>query len=153
MPDAPPPDTSGLTEAQTLKPGLIEIPTTNESKVRAPLLTNLHSRLVHGTTLELRFKLAVKARVKLIAKRKKKIVASTPVRTFASGNRKLLLALNRRRWPTALKLQTHALEPLPLVSTRLPGNNTVGTGFVRLPGTPSFGGSLGLAAPFAGVSR
>jgi hypothetical protein len=153
VPDAPPPDTSGLTEAQILKPGLIEIPTTNESKVRAPLLTNLHSRLVHGTTLELRFKLAVKARVKLIAKRKKKIVASTPVRTFASGNRKLLLALNRRRWPTALKLQTHALELLPLVSTRLPGNNTVGTGFVRLPGAPSFGGSLRLAAPFAGVSR
>lgn len=150
VPDAPPPDTSGLTEAQIVKPGLIEIPTDNESKVRAPLLTNLHSRLVHGTTLELRFKLAAKARVKLIAKRKKQVVASTPMRTLARGNRKLLLALNRRRWPTALKLETHALEPLPLVSTRLPGNDTVGTGFARLPGVPAFGASPRLAAPFAG---
>ncbi len=152
VPDAPPADISGLTEAQAEKGGLIDIPTANESKVRAPLLSSVHSRLVHGTTLELRFHLAVKARVKLLAKRKRKIVASSPMRTFAGGNRKLLLALNRRRWPTKLDLQTHALEPLPLVSTRLPGNNTVGTGFATLPGVSS-GGLRSPAAPFRGTLR
>lgn len=151
VPDAPPPDTSGLVETQAAKGGLTEIPTANESKVKAPLLSNIHSRLVHGTTLELRFHLAVKARVKLLAKRKQKTVASTPMRTFAGGNRKLLLALNRRRWPTKLDLQTHALEPLPLVSTRLPGNNTVGTGFVALPGTPTSAGSRSLVTPLGGL--
>jgi hypothetical protein len=150
VPDAPPPDTSGLTEAQITKPGLIEIPTANESKVRAPLLSYIHSRLRHGTTLELSFHLAVKARVKLVAKRKKLVVASTPVRTLAQGTRKLLLALNRRRWPTKLDLQTHALEPLPLVSTRLPGNNTVGTGMAKLPGVPTLGGSSWLVSSFGG---
>ena len=93
----------------------------------------MHTRLVHGTTLELRFHLAVKARVRLLAKRKRKVVASTPTRTLAAGNRKLLLALDRRRWPTKLDLKTHALAPLPLVSTRSPGTNTVGTGVVVLP--------------------
>ncbi len=54
----------------------------------------MHSRLVHGTTLELRFHLAVKARVRLLAKRHKQLVASTPTRTLAAGSRKLLLRLN-----------------------------------------------------------
>jgi hypothetical protein len=149
VPDAPPPDTSGLIETQASKGSLVEIPAANESKVRAPLLSNVHSRLVHGTTLELRFHLTVKARVKLLAKRKKKVVASTPLRTLAEGNRKLLLPLDRRRWPTKLDLQTHALAPLPLVSTRLPGNNTVGTGAIALPGAASSGKSRSLLAPFS----
>jgi hypothetical protein len=150
-PDAPPPDDSGELPAQASKGALQLIPEIEEPKVREPLLSGLHTRLVHGTTLELSFHLTVKARIKLLAKRKKKVVASTPTRTFASGNRKLLLRLNRRQWPTKLDLQSHALAPLPLVSTRLPGNNTVGTGVVGLPGAPAFGkpGSP-LAAPFQG---
>ncbi|HUA74428.1 MAG TPA: hypothetical protein VL988_06695 [Solirubrobacteraceae bacterium] len=138
-PDAPPPDDSGELPTQASKGSLQLIPEIEEPKVRSQLVTNLHSKLVHGTTLELRFHLAVKARVKLVAKqvakrKKTKIVGSTPMRTFAGGNRKLLLRLDRRRWPNKLDLQTHALAPLPLVSTRLPGNNTVGTGFAVLPG-------------------
>lgn len=150
VPDAPPPDDSGLVETQASRAGLTEVPPATESKVRAALVSNIHSRLVHGTTLELSFHLAVKARVRLIAKRKKKTVASTPMRTLAGGNRKLLLPLNRRRWPTKLSLQTHALAPLPLVSTRLPGNNTVGTGVVALPGTPSVGTPGWLVPSFGG---
>lgn len=150
IPDAPPPDTSGLTESQASRSGLTEVPAATESKVRAALLSNIHSRLVHGTTLELRFHLAVKARVRLLAKRKSRVVASTPARTLTGGNRRLLLTLDRRRWPTKLDLQTHALEALPLVSTRLPGNNTIGTGVVALPGVPSFSSSRSLAAPFRG---
>ena len=126
------------------------IPEVEEPKVREPLLSALHTKLVHGTTLELRFHLAVKARVKLLAKRKNKIVASTPMHTFAAGNRKLLLALNRAKWPTKLDLHTHALAALPLVSTRLPGNNTIGTGVVGLPGAPGSGKPGSLLAPFGG---
>lgn len=151
VPDAPPPDDSGLGERAGGKASLIEIPTTPEAKVKAPLVSRLHTKLVHGTTLELRFHLAVKARVKLLAKRKKRVVASTAQHTFAAGNRKLLLALNRRRWPTKLDLQAHALAPLPEESTRLPGNNTVGTGFVTLPGTPGARATRSLSAPFEGT--
>ncbi len=150
VPDAPPADDSGLVESRASKAGLIETPEATESKVRAALLSNIHTRLVHKTTLELRFHLEVKARVRLLAKRKQRVVAKTPPRVLAGGNRRLMLKLDRRRWPTKLDLQTHALAPLPLVSTRKPGNNTVGTSVVALPGTPSFGGSRSLLAPFRG---
>jgi hypothetical protein len=149
-PDAPPPDDSGELPTVASKGGLQLIPEVEEPKVREPLLSALHTKLVHGTTLELRFHLAVKARVKLLAKRKSKVVASTPMHTFAAGNRKLLLRLNRAKWPTKLDLQTHALAQLPLVSTRLPGNNTIGTGVVGLPGAPGSGKPGSLLAPFRG---
>jgi hypothetical protein len=150
-PDAPPPDDSGEVAAVASRGSVVEEPAATETKVRAALLSNIHSRLLHGTTtLELRFHLAVKSRVKLVAKRKNATVASTPTRTFAGGNRKLLLKLNRRKWPTKLDLQTHALATLPLVSTRLPGNNTVGTNVVSLPGTAPSGSSNSLIAPFRG---
>ena len=58
--------------------------------------------------------------MRLLAKRKKKLVASTPMRTLAAGNRKLLLRLNPRSWPTKLDLQTHALAPLPTVTVKEP---------------------------------
>jgi hypothetical protein len=120
-PDAPPPDTSGLVEeapdyggtfAESAAP-----PPAALAKVALPLLSHMHSHLVHGHTLELRFHLAVEARIRLVAKRHNKVVASTPDRTFKAGNRKLLLPLNPRRWPTKLSLQTRALAPLPLVSS------------------------------------
>jgi hypothetical protein len=118
-PDAPPPDNSGLVEAPPNygEGGFKEGQSPGEGKVTLPLLTRLHSRVVHGSMLELRFHLAVKARVRLIAKRGRKVVASTPMRTLAAGNRKLTLRLNPRRWPTKLSLQTHALAPLPIVSS------------------------------------
>jgi hypothetical protein len=151
IPDAPPADDSGLGELVAGKPSLVEVPQAPESKVRAALVSNIHSHLLRGTTtLELRFHLAVKARVKLVAKRKARIVASTPVRTFAGGERKLQLRLNRRSWPTKLDLQTHALAQLPLVSTKLPGNDTVGTGVVSLPGAVGSSRPPSLVAPFRG---
>jgi hypothetical protein len=150
-PDAPPPDDSGEVASVASKGSVIEEPAATETKVRAALLSNIHSRLRHGTTtLELSFHLAVKSRVKLVAKRKNAVVASTRTHTFAGGNRKLLLTLNRRKWPTKLDLQTHALAALPLVSTRLPGNNTVGTDLVPLPATGSSAAPTSLIAPFRG---
>jgi hypothetical protein len=110
-----------------------------QASVAVPLLSHVRSRL-HGTTLELRFHLAVRARVRLVAKRKTKVVASTAMRTLAAGNRKLLLALNIKKWPTKLDLQTHALEPLPTVSLKGAATTTVGTGLTVLPKTPPFSG-------------
>jgi hypothetical protein len=140
VPDAPPVDDSGLLgEArQSLVPP-VEVPAaTSELRIPVALLSHLRTRLVHGTTLELRFHLAAKARVRLIAKRRRRVVASTPMHTFAAGERRLTLLLSRRSWPTKLDLQTHALGALPTTSTRSPGTNTVGTGFAVLPRVPSF---------------
>jgi hypothetical protein len=144
-PDAPPVDDSGLVEAPpNYGTVLAENPeAATQSRVSVPLLSGLHSHLVHGTTLELRFHLAVKARVRLIAKRRNRVVASTSLRTFAAGSRTLMLRLDPRRWPTKLDLQTHPLGPLPTVSANSNTVGTVSTGFFVLPGTPLSGaGSL-----------
>jgi hypothetical protein len=146
VPDAPPVDDSGLAgEAPASASSLIPVATPEaELKVPVALLTRVHSKLLHGTTLELRFHLAAKARVQLIAKRRKQVVGRTPVRTFAAGDRKLLLTLNRRKWPTKLDLQTHALAPLPTTSTRGAGTDSVGTGVVVLPKTRTLAGGQAL---------
>jgi hypothetical protein len=147
--DAPPPDDSGLVEAPPSYGAFAEtkVPAV-ETKVQAPLLSDLRSRLIHGTTtLELRFHLAVRARVRLLAKRHKQLVASTPMRTLAAGNRRLLLRLNRHAWPTKLSLQTHALAPLPTSTVKEAvggpehsgaGSNTVSTGLTVLPSVSPF---------------
>jgi hypothetical protein len=140
-PDAPPADDSGLPEGPPPYGELVTAPSSKptEERVAVPLLSRLRSRLIHGSTLEFRFHLAVKARVRLIAKRRRQLVAQTPMRTLKAGNRSLLLRLNPRRWPTKLGLQTHALAKLP---TRPAGgeagggSNTVSTGLTVLPGTP-----------------
>ena len=147
--DAPPPDVSGQVEEPPDYGGTFAeakgVPI--ETTTQAPLLTHLRSRVVHGSTLELSFHLAVKARVRLLAERHKKVVASTSMRTLAAGNRKLLLVLNRKQWPTKLSLQTHALAPLPSTTVKesVGGpehggakSNTVSTGLTVLPQVPTF---------------
>jgi hypothetical protein len=144
VPDAPPEDDSGLTEGPPPYGTRIALPpSTGESRVAVPLFSKIRSRLVHGTTLELRFHLAVKARVRLLAKRRKSVVASTPMRILTAGNRTLLLRLQRSRWPTKLALQSHALAPLPTVSAAAGATNTVSTGLVALPHTISSFAGLG----------
>jgi hypothetical protein len=75
----------------------------------------------------------VKTRIRLIAKRRKRVVARSPMLTMNAGNRRLLLALDRNRWPTKLVLQTHALMPLPTESTRSANVGTIGTSLTVLP--------------------
>ena len=149
-PDAPPADDSGLLEEAPDYGGTFaeaKVPAI-EATVEAPLLSDLHTRLLRGTTLELRFHLAVKARVRLLGERGKKVVASTPMRTLQAGNRKLLLRLDRHKWPTKLSLQTHALAPLPATTVKEPvggpehgggaGSKTISTGLKVLPQVPPF---------------
>jgi len=110
------------------------------ASVAVPLLSNIHTKLIHRTTLVLSFHLAVKATVRLLAKRHTSVVASTSTRTLSAGNRSLQLHLNLRRWPTKLELHTHALAPLPTRSTREAGTNTVSTSLAF----PTALGPLGL---------
>jgi hypothetical protein len=131
VPDAPPVDDSGLVEEPPVygveKGTPSSAPAETETEA---LLSGVYTRVLHRTTLELHFKLAVKARVRLVAKRHGRVVASTSTRTLAAGERQLLLRLDPRRWPTKLDLQTHALAPLPTV-TAAPhaplANNTITT--------------------------
>lgn len=114
LPDAPPPGESGL-PSEPPQPQPEPAPASAPAREMVALVSGVHLRLVHGTTLEMRFHLAVKARVRLLAKRRSSVVAATPTRTFGAGNRSLLLRLERNRWPTKLDLQSHALAKLPTV--------------------------------------
>ena len=115
---APPADTSGLPEEKREYGEFkAEQKPAENTKVRLPLLSRVRDKLIRGTTLELSFHLAVKARVRLVARRRHKIVAATATRVLQRGNRHLLLHLSRNEWPTNISLQTRALAPLPLVSS------------------------------------
>ncbi len=129
VPDAPPADDSGLEEvAQAPPAALVETSKPeNFATVPLPLLSHEKTRLIHGTTLQLSFHLAVRSRVRLIAERHRRMVASTKTQTLKAGNRSIELKLNVRQWPTKLNLKTHALGPLPTASTREVGINSVGT--------------------------
>jgi hypothetical protein len=145
--DAPPLDDSGLEESPPGSSGstLTKAVAANQfATVTLPLLSNVHTRLIHGTTLELSFHLAVKARIRLIAKRHSRVVASTATRTLTAGRRSLQLHLNIHRWPTKLELQTHALASLPTASTRGTGVETVSTSlaFPQALGLTGWGPSL-----------
>ncbi len=138
QPDAPPLDTSGLLgEPPPALGALPENTKEQEPRSRVALLSHIHSRLVRGTTLELRFHLAAKARIRLIARRRSAVVASTAREVLRAGERRLLLRLDPRRWPTHLQLQTRALAPLPTAPAggtgAGAGNQTVSTRFTVLP--------------------
>jgi hypothetical protein len=113
-PPPPPPGGGGTTPPATT--ASTPSPPLPPTKVTLPLISNLHERLVRGTTLEVSFRLTVKARVRMIARRGRKVVATTKFRTLAAGNHRLLLVLSRRRWPTKLELQSRALAALPTIS-------------------------------------
>ena len=121
-------DNSGLEEPVFVLEDIANhAPVNKFATVTVPLLSHLRSRLLHGTTLELSFHLAVKATVRLLAHRHRRVVGATRTRTLAAGNRSLSLRLSRDTWPTSLSLQTHALAPLPTVSTRESSATTVTT--------------------------
>jgi len=139
QPDSLPPDNSGLLGELTTPPSLSpeQKSTKEESRITVPLLSDVHSRILHGTTLELRFHLAVKARLKLLAKRTGRVIAATATHTFPAGSHSLRLQLNPKRWPTKLQLQSHALAPLPTVSVSHGNETTVSTSL-----RPSLPGAL-----------
>jgi hypothetical protein len=135
VPDAPPVDDSGLLGELSANAPALQVTAQPEAEATTsvPLVTRIRSKLLHGDVLQISFHLATTARVRLVAKRRRTVVASTQARTLAAGNRKVQLRLSRRRWPTKLDLQAHALGKLPTTSLRGAGSTTVGTGFHVLP--------------------
>jgi hypothetical protein len=103
--------------------------------------SDARSRL-RGTTLELSFRLPVKARVRLFAKRHASVVASTPARVLAPGARTLRLRLDRRQWPTKLELQVRPLAALPTVPAARSVNTLVTSSLVAGLASPSHTGYL-----------
>jgi hypothetical protein len=83
---------------------------------RKPLVTDMRAHLTRRHTLELSFRLTVRAHVQLLAKHGRRPVAQTPSETLKAGRHMLQLQLDPRRWPTSLKLNAIPLEPLPTVA-------------------------------------
>jgi hypothetical protein len=141
VPDAPPIDDSGLPGEHPSGAPIEAPPAATEARTPVALLTHIRARVLHGTTLELRFHLAVKARLRLIAKRRNRVVGKTRAVTLAGGDRRLLLRLDPHRWPTKLTLESHALAPLPTESTRSANVGTLSTGIAFPPRLTAFGRS------------
>ncbi len=145
VPDAPPEDNSGLL-GEVPPDAVIKTETKgqHEELIPVPLFSKLRSKLLKGNVLELSFRLATEARIRLLAERAHTVVAKTSWHTFAAGTRRLLLHLERKRWPTKLNLKHVTLGKLPTTSLRGPGANSVSTGLFTLPETPAFGRLGGL---------
>ncbi len=124
------PDNSSGEETFTRNEELVKAPKEQLARVPVPLLTHIRAKVLHRTQLVLSFHLAVKAKVRLLALRHKKVVARTPMRTLGAGNRRLVLSLDPKHWPEHLKLQTHALAPLPTRTSASPNVNAISTSFV-----------------------
>ncbi len=128
-PDEVPENNSGES-VFTRSEELVKPPKAELARVPVPLVSHLRTRVLHRTELVLSFHLAVKAKVRLKALRQGKVVAQTAMRTLGAGNRRLALRLDPRRWPQHLKLQTHALAPLPTQTSASPNVGAISTSFV-----------------------
>ena len=145
QPDSVPEDTSGEgQEGSSVQASVQELLKSIPSPfatITLPLVSAVHVKLVHRTTLVLSLHLAVKAQIRLIAKRHGKIVASTRKQVLAAGTHKLMLHLDPKRWPTKLHLEEHPLAPLPTTTREGGGNtNTIGTSELapQAPAAPSW---------------
>ena len=108
---------------------------------RKPLVTDVSSHVVHRFTLELSFRLTVKAHVQLLAKRRNLRVAQTAPRILKAGRHMLMLRLNPHSWPNKLKLNAIPLEALPVVESKGASGQTVAP--------PVSANSVGPSAPSA----
>jgi hypothetical protein len=133
LPDSVPAEESGQLGEAAEPPPKPTVVKAEEARVPVALISNLHTRLVRGTTLELRFHLAAKARLQLLARRKHHVVARSRALVFKPGNRSIALQLSRQHWPTELHLVEHALVPLPTVSANAGASETVTTGSLAFP--------------------
>jgi hypothetical protein len=119
--EAPPEE---LPAVQSDGPAQTTAPAASNRTTKA-LVTDLSSRIVHRYTLELSFKLTVKARVQLVASHKSRTVAKTAKKTLKAGKHMLTLQLNPHRWPNKLNLKATPLEALPTVEAKGVTGHTV----------------------------
>jgi len=119
----PPADDSLANQLESALPTTaVQAPTARTAKA---LVTDVSSHIVHRYTLELSFKLTVKAHVQLVASRKSRKVAETARETLKAGKHMLTLRLNPRSWPNKLDLKATPLEPLPTVEVKGVTGHTV----------------------------
>jgi hypothetical protein len=129
LPQVQPAHSQSAEEEEALAPPTARLrkPTVESYRVAVAPYSAAHTRLLHGSTLELSFHLPVKARVRLLAERHTSVVARTPIRVLTAGRHALLLRLSPRHWPTRLQLQVHPLAALPTVSVS--GSAPTGSSF------------------------
>ena len=118
----PPPEESTALESNVPSETTPKAASTRTTKA---LVTDVSSHIVHRYTLELSFRLTVKARVQLVASRKSRRVAETAKKTLKAGKHMLTLRLNPRSWPNKLNLKATPLEALPTVEVKGVTGNTV----------------------------
>jgi hypothetical protein len=106
IPDALPPDDSGLFAPAPLEDAKPKAPRTRR---KPPLLKKVRSHL-DGLTLTVSFTLTRRAKVALLAKRDGRIVARTPKRNLGRGRHSLHLRLSRENYPDNLSFQTKELK-------------------------------------------
>jgi hypothetical protein len=112
----PPPDDSLANQVPPTPPAPPPVqPINRETKA---LVTDERTHVTHRYTLELSFKLTVKARVQLLASHGRHQVAKTDMQTLKAGRHTLLLRLNPHEWPNKLNLKATALEKLPTVPVK-----------------------------------
>jgi hypothetical protein len=111
--DTPPPDDSEL-----LAPPPVQVETKPVAEPVALVIPALLKNIKvsrHGLTVTISFQLTRLADVQLVAKLHGKVVARTRDERLKAGKRKLVLTLERKRWPDALHFKTKELtKPTPV---------------------------------------
>jgi hypothetical protein len=131
-PNEPPPDDSLANQQPPPPPPPKATVQAPPALTRKPLVTDLRSHVVHRYTLELSFKLTVKAHVQLLASHGRLRVAQTHGETLKAGRHTLMLRLNPHKWPNKLNLKATPLEALPTEPAKH-GETTSGSGTVAPP--------------------
>ncbi len=107
IPDTPPADDSQLFAPPAVAPDPEPEPArTRTVRVKALMAKLGRPRVDRRLRLHLSFTLRRPARVQLQAKRRGKVVATSPFRLLKPGRHTLVVQLDRRRWPTALRFRT-----------------------------------------------
>jgi hypothetical protein len=75
-----------------------------------PLITKVTVRVLGRHRIELRFRLARRARVGVVGRRHGRRVAQAALRTLRPGRRAIELRVDPRRWPTSLRFTTRELR-------------------------------------------
>jgi hypothetical protein len=122
-PNEPPPDDSLANQLAPPPPTTPQTTVQAPTLARKPLVTDVHSHVVDRYTLELSFKLTVKAHVQLLARHGRRNVAQTTRKTLKAGRHTLSLRLDPHQWPNKLDLKATPLEALPTVQTSPSGSS------------------------------
>jgi hypothetical protein len=129
VPDRPPVDDSELFKPP---PATADTPPATAGTRRLPALLRKIKTSRRGLRLVVSFTLVRRARVGITARRGGKVVARTKPRMMRPGRRRLVLKLNRKRWPKRLSFSVREPGVAPPESGSGDSGDTITTG-VRPP--------------------